>query len=717
MANLPEDVGILVDAIGQQRQTTQSIKEPVESEKNLLHQYASYNTLFTLSALTPEEMRFPALFMQNAPHDIIARSAGIGNPKTSNRDRTNSKDPSTPLNDREKASITRAQSILDQGRDIYFENVDIKSIHGYNPDRRTGSVTQIKMRLTEPAGISILEKFKAAAYNCGYRDHIDAPYLLTMQFRGFDEKGQVLAVDTLASKRYIPIKISRMHINLTSAGATYDIEAIAWNETGYMNRFMNTRTPIGGLDGKTLRTFVESLMLELNKMTEKEAEAGFFTKGKQDRYQISVDPMFADQPLQMDENKKSTNTAEMKPYDEQGKLGEENTRSFDYGSKAGSVAIGTSVLKILEEAMTNLKPIQSVVSDWYKKTLNTIRQRNNNKTVTEKDFAALDDSQFYVTWFKIRSSVEIDTANFDDITKQHRKIVTYHIDPYRLHVFKLYRPGISLGAASEVAVKRIYDYIFTGKNTDILNLDINYKIAFYQTRLLGLNPNQRNFPDAQGNTFNTISGLGDQIEDLQPTRSHPSGSRSAGSGVFGGENKLETDLFMDALTNPEADMTRVSMKILGDPAWIGVSQYMSFQRQEIGNILIGQTQSVVSTNATKTNFDADKAYSEKYKCFNVDTTDPVVRLRFRMPTDLNNTTGLYELGNTESAVFSGLYEVWRVDTSFDRGQFTQTLHMGRFNNQSDTKQTKVKESRISIDLDDIIKMFDFDTSKYNPEME
>jgi hypothetical protein len=43
--------------------------------------------------------------------------------------------------------------------------------------------------------------------------------------------------------------------------------------------------------------------------------------------------------------------------------------------------------------------------------------------------------------------------------------------------------------------------------------------------------------------------------------------------------------------------------------------------------------------------------------------------------------------------------------------------MGRFNNQSDTKQTKVKESRISIDLDDIIKMFDFDTSKYNPEME
>jgi hypothetical protein len=58
-----------------------------------------------------------------------------------------------------------------------------------------------------------------------------------------------------------------------------------------------------------------------------------------------------------------------------------------------------------------------------------------------------------------------------------------------------------------------------------------------------------------------------------------------------------------------------------------------------------------------------------------------------------------------------------VDTTFDRGQFTQTLHMGRFNNQSDTKQTKVKESRISIDLDDIIKMFDFDTSKYNPEME
>ena len=56
-------------------------------------------------------------------------------------------------------------------------------------------------------------------------------------------------------------------------------------------------------------------------------------------------------------------------------------------------------------------------------------------------------------------------------------------------------------------------------------------------------------------------------------------------------------------------------------------------------------------------------------------------LNFRMPTDLNDRLGTYELASQESANFSGLYRVVEVENSFDDGKFTQTLRLVRFNNQ------------------------------------
>jgi hypothetical protein len=52
-----------------------------------------------------------------------------------------------------------------------------------------------------------------------------------------------------------------------------------------------------------------------------------------------------------------------------------------------------------------------------------------------------------------------------------------------------------------------------------------------------------------------------------------------------------------------------------------------------------------------------------------------------MPTDLNDRTGVYELQSDQSAEFSGLYRVIRVEHNFVDGQYRNTLHLTRFNNQ------------------------------------
>ena len=56
----------------------ESIKKlPLNPDPNVLHKFASYNTIFTLSALNRTELRNPKQFFQSAPHDIIAQSGGI----------------------------------------------------------------------------------------------------------------------------------------------------------------------------------------------------------------------------------------------------------------------------------------------------------------------------------------------------------------------------------------------------------------------------------------------------------------------------------------------------------------------------------------------------------------------------------------------------------------------------------------------------------------
>ena len=57
------------------KKTTKTYVENV-SDPNQLHQYASYNTLFTLSALSEAELK-DTRTLDGVPHDIIIKSSGI----------------------------------------------------------------------------------------------------------------------------------------------------------------------------------------------------------------------------------------------------------------------------------------------------------------------------------------------------------------------------------------------------------------------------------------------------------------------------------------------------------------------------------------------------------------------------------------------------------------------------------------------------------------
>ena len=229
------------------------------NDPNSLHQFASYTSLFTLSALSQRDLEDTPTLLNSKPHDIIVRSSGIGPDVNQGSPFTDLEKafgdvPGSGQNKRLIDAAFKSRNTLGRNRDLYIRSVTMNSIPGLNEKRRLTSVTQISMEIVEPSGITLLERIRGAAINNGYLDHLDAPFLLTIDFKGFDEQGrQASTKDSQNMKRLIPVKITDMQMDVTQAGTVYAMKLIPYNEFAYVNRFNYPRTS-GTLspDGKRL---------------------------------------------------------------------------------------------------------------------------------------------------------------------------------------------------------------------------------------------------------------------------------------------------------------------------------------------------------------------------------------------------------------------------------------------------------------------------------
>ena len=133
-----------------------------------------------------------------------------------------------------------------------------------------------------------------------------------------------------------------------------------------------------------------------------------------------------------------------------------------------------------------------------------------------------------------------------------------------------------------------------------------------------------------------------------------------------GKEALKQD-FYDYLTNPNVDMMRIEMEILGDPAYLCQDQFIPLNAEG-------------EARRKGTMFDPQSG------SFNADQFTPLIELNYRLPDDINDKTGvMFEKNSTipeENLFFSGVYQVVRIDSSMSNGQFTQTLTCVRLNNQS-----------------------------------
>lgn len=646
------------------------------NDPNTLHQFASYTSLFTLSALSQKDLEDTTTLLNSKPHDIIVRSSGIGPTENTDRAPLSAEDKKIlDKNERLQGAVEKSRSTLSKNRDLYIRNVTMNSVPGLNDKRRLTSVTQISMEIIEPSGITLLERIRGAAINNGYLDHLDAPFLLTIDFKGFDEQGrQASAKDSQNMKRLIPVKLVDMQMDVTQAGTVYAVKAIPYNEFAYVNRFNYPRTA-GTLspDGKRLSDVFKTLEALLNKQNEDEKDTGLVEKP--DVYTVTFDSKGIEDTFITTENL------------EQNGMASQGVNGADGGFYvANEIAIppdymkinpSNAITKILEEIMKGHPAYSDKKFDQWKskvtKTLNVAQFKGGAQEV-------LDQAQdFYFDYFKIRASVVPIEGDFDTIRAMNRKKINFHVEPYKVHAYSLAIPGVSTGQNFKNFVFKTYNYIFTGDNVDVMDVNINYKVAYFQSRLKDFEATdvrKNTIEDASDKATGGTSATDHNTDGNLLTRSHPDNSKSEGTGKTGG-TPTQLDSFLDSLTHPLADMVNVRMEILGDPAWISQSQFIPLNAKSFARGAGKATDPDIGYWRRN----KDRIWNSDLRCYNTDVAEPIIMLNFRMPTDFNDQTGVYELQADQSAEFSGLYRVVQVEHIFTDGKYTNVLNLTRFNNQ------------------------------------
>ena len=693
-------------------------------EDNPLNAYASYVPVFTLSALTREEVQTLQYYKDNyRPQNIIARTGGMGgnsNP-VSNSDFRTTRSTGTELKNRlplrgtdvqsldditilpgnqtqqERllGAIDTARDLLNRAFDFFFESVNITTVPSSSNDRRLTAVTNIDMTIHEPLGLSLIQVIRGAAANAGFIDHVDAPFLISIEYKGFDENGKSVVMDK-AHQRKIPIKFTKMEVDVTQGGSTYQIKAVPFNEFGLVNRFNYTRQPMKLESAGDLASFCKSLTKNLNEQTAEEAKNGLYDRDNDtaDHYIVTCDKDLNKAFVELEsidsyamfDLTTDIDTAWNRAIDAT------NAR-FDLEKKGkqprGQIDKGTAIHELLIQAMKSIKPYddwKEFLKQWTSKADAELAD-SISKLVSEDAkarFVRDNEDKFYVDWFRVQTTITL-KQEYDKINKMHGKIIHYHIEPYKIHILNFAQPGLHSRFKdfflqnNKFIARKKYDYIFTGQNTEILDLNIKYNVAYFASRFKALQQQQFNTSEEPEIKQTQDYSRDIVVEPDLPHRASPSVGKTANVGLYGINEGF--DQFLDAFTNPDGDMVLVDMEIRGDPVYLSANQFNVMRPPEGADLKSPEGPGIYDNKNRSLDASTTTAYHERTRSYNLNQAEPFILINFKAPVDINLNTGLYEIGGADQVVFNGLYRVVRIENIFDRGVFKQRLRCIRMKDQ------------------------------------
>lgn len=676
---------------------------------NVLHNYASYNYIWTLSAIDDYRVNYPnETYKQGDLGQVILKS-GSGRP-----------------NDR--VHIDGVGTF-----EFYIDDVTVSSVIGFAHEIGNTNASSISFKIIEPYSMGMFfHALQTSAKLMGAKNYLLAPFLLTLEFIGHISPGtQGISGDSLSkiekTTKHIPIRFQLLEMEVTGAGATYDVKAIPINHIAYSTTYTEIKSDIS-ISGKSVHELLQTGSKSLQKvLNDRLIEEGKNNNKVPDKILISfpIDPSSGQSNKKQNTvnentatkatvNPSETTATPVSVYDKLRVSIRENgngtlVQDINDINPFGRASMSFDAYKqgdtpfpkddIVYDPKTQVYTRGNITIDpnegdmRFPQGSNIIDVINQVMQMSDYGRQALKKEQISstgkITWWRIDAEAySIPTDQNDSVTGTKPQLIVYRVIPYKTASSNFLPPGkgdIYIEATKKQAIRE-YDYIYTGKNLDIINFEIKFRSSMYlalhantsessgdqvqveQRSSLSHNPEKKHEPqhDQIAKQLFDFDNLPDSLDDIifptKTDKTKSSGTSQGGGGLNSAETLLTKQAHDIILTG--RDMIAPTIEILGDPYYFGDSGMGNFSSKKVKEL---------------ENINAD--HSLDYQSGEID-----ILINFRSPIDIDSASGTYDFGNTKVIdQFSGLYQVRRVESMFAKGRFTQTLSVTRRFGQNPTK--------------------------------
>lgn len=606
--------------------------------------------------------------------------------------------------------------------DFYFENLKIKTIVNTTSRNRNSNLIECSFTIIEPLGFTLINRMLEAAnrVNPGTGSYIHMPYMLQIDFFGSVDGGSPGPLKE--HSKFIPIRITNIKSKLTSKGTEYQIDAVPFNHQAFnqinvslpvsttvtattVSQIFGGPAEVSAEDGKfyvnlfrrsdierqitnlneqlrpfaassdpfdasfaaTTRARISDLTSQLNNEYSSFGITGFcsainsYFASLKVQKQISIvntvrvvfDAKIGDRKLYTGPVNAAgapasgTSTAAQRSQIQAASGAAKGELRFDGATV--NIPAGTTIDRMIDWAVRNSEYIGEQLKDpsITKQQRESIQSGGNPNTIT------------WLKWFRIIPSITI--KEYDPTQNRYSMDIIFYVKPYNLSAKHPFYPK---GRVPGFVKK--YDYIFTGKNKDVLDLQIDFNTLYLvemttnRTKSTQLqtgtpirpdanaypNPNTEERP--QENVAPISIGLvSDNVATTMRAGGLPQASADAG------------DLQRSLMLGAKGDMITLNLKIVGDPQFI---------KQD--DLFMGQ-----GLDTPSGQFLNNSSGSSLY----MDGGELYVFVNFQSPVDYDETKGIADVASSRYrySEFSGVYKIITVDNSFSNGKFEQSLTLAK----------------------------------------
>ena len=667
------------------------------AESNVLNSFRSVTYNFTLAGLKKGYLSDPKKYRESELELVILKSGGKGGASltASAGDGVSAAPRSGPgrldLSEDEKRTYEEkvAKRNFDNelaagfnknspGQyDMFIEDISIDTLMAFTEAGGTTLPTQIKFEVIEPYSINgFIEALHVASISAGYSSYLQASFVLKMDFWGYSDQGDFPdPIKVPKATRYFPIGLTGIEVDITEQGTRYRCTAVPFNERSFGEPNV-LKKPIQ-MSGVTVEKILKNLMGNINDqqaLVTTEDTSRTFTDNHNIYYVkfptwIEGGGFVGPEANQIGLSKLTEILKDNALY----KMVDPATTEKATAYHSPGPVPPTESQQTKEPEALKYVPYKTVVqfpegSNIHEIVSSVIRDSDYSREIL-RDVRKSIDQYGMLNYF----IVKIETENrdvYDEKSKKPYQIYTYVVTPYKVHYTKI--PGYGQSQIDSNKLKKLslrqYNYIYTGKNIDIINFKLNFNTLFFEAVPAAMgNKEAPSAKNSAGHTNNVNvkqrpvpqDSTRTQQVPTPPSKPEPTGVQQTG----GNAGQPKTDAYSevakkmhDAIIDSKASMITGEIDILGDPFFLATGGIGNYVTTPDGR---GKT----------TEGEADHVYGQV-----------LITVNFQNPIDINPSTGMMRF-DPKLVPFSGVYSVQKAVSTFKNGDFKQKLEILRIPGQ------------------------------------